>query len=261
MVNVVIIQKGGDCKTHVLKKCIFTELYKKCGFKNNNNFEKRITWKIVYKKNKLFINLFAKDNGRATTENKFDLPPPIDNNLYFGSMILVACTNENTEENCIDINVDMWCKIYESLMGGFEDITNTDDEEEEEEYVPPELLTKHGYKKDGFIVSDEDEDEEEDDDDEDDDEEDDCEDEDDTVNEDVEDDSEDEDIIVDDDDLNDIDVNEEDIIALNNCNNITVINSCNKPKRKKRIKQPLNNDSENENENEQYLQEETYCEE
>ena len=107
IVKVVIIQKGGDCKTQELKKCVFSELYKKCGFRNNNNFKKIISWKIVYKKNNLFINLFAKDNGRATTENKFDLPPPIDNNLYFGSMVLVACSNKNTEDNCIDLDVDI----------------------------------------------------------------------------------------------------------------------------------------------------------
>ena len=171
MVKVVVIEKNGDCKTQVLKKCIFSDLYKKCGFRNDNNFQKRISWKIIYKKNNLFINLFAKDNGRATTENKFDVPPPIDSNLYFGNMVLVACANKNTEENTIDFDVDTWFKIYEMLMGGFEDITNTDDEEDEEEYVPRELLTKHGYKKDGFIVSDDDDEADDDDDDDDDDDE------------------------------------------------------------------------------------------
>jgi len=253
MVKVVIIQKGGDCKTHDLKKCVFAELHKKCGFKNDNNFEKRMTWKIVYKKNNLFINLFAKDNGRATTENKFDLPPPVDNNLYFGSMVLVACTNKNIEENCIDFDVDMWCKIYESLMGGFEDITNTDDEEEEEEYVPPELLTKHGYKKDGFIVSDDDDD---DDDDEDDDEDGDG----DGDGDDSDDDDDDEDDEDDDNEDELIEVNEDEIIALNNCKS-DEITTCNKPKPKKRRKRQTSDESDNENENEHYLQEEMYCEE
>ena len=156
MVSVVIIQKNGVCKNRELKKCIFDELYKKCGFKNDNYFEKRTTWTIVYKKNKLFINLFAKNNGRANTENKFDLPPPVDNDLFFGNMIIVACTKQNNEKNTTNINTEIWNKIYESLMGGFENIENTDDEEEEEEEIPPELMTKHGYKKDGFIVSDDD---------------------------------------------------------------------------------------------------------
>lgn len=261
MVKVVVIEKNGDCKTQELKKCIFSDLYKKCGFRNDNNFQKRISWKIVYKKNNLFINLFAKDNGRATTENKFDLPPPIDSNLYFGNMILIACTNKNTEENCIDLDVDMWCKIYETLMGGFEDITNTDDEEEEEEYVPPELLTKHGYKKDGFIVSD-DEDEDDDDEDEDDDDEDEDDDEEDDEDDNDEDDEDDEDD--DGEDVVDDEVNENDIIALNNCNNNYNINE-NVPKRRKRKKQKNKNEdndsNENENDYEHYLQEESYCEE
>ena len=235
MVKVVVIEKNGDCKTQVLKKCIFSDLYKKCGFRNDNNFQKRISWKIIYKKNNLFINLFAKDNGRATTENKFDVPPPIDSNLYFGNMVLVACANKNTEENTIDFDVDTWFKIYEMLMGGFEDITNTDDEEDEEEYVPRELLTKHGYKKDGFIVSDNEDDEDD------------------------EDDDEDDHNNADDDDE---EVNENDIIALNNCNSNDNI-GVNIPKRKKRKKQKNEDDVETDNENdyEHYLQEESYSEE
>ena len=255
MVKIVIIQKGGECKTHNLKNCVFSELHKKCGFKNDNNFSKRMTWKIEYKNNNLFVNLFAKDNGRATTENKFDLPPPIDNNLYFGNMAIVACTNTNSEENSIDFDVDMWCKIYESLMGGFEDITNTDDEEEEEEYVPPELLTKQGYKKDGFIVSDDDDEEEEDDDDDDDDDDED-DDDDDEEEDDNDDDNDDDDEDEDNDNEYDIVDNEAQIIALNN-----IKNEDNVVKRKRRKKQQINNDSENEDESELYLQEEKYCEE
>ena len=166
MVKVVIINKNGDCNDSEMKKILFSELYKKCGFKNNNNFDKRFSWKIVHKKQTLYINVFAKNNGRANTENKFDFPPPIDNELYFGNIVIVACVEDNNEDNVIDITVDMWSKIYESLMGGFENIENTDDEEEEEEEeIPPELLTKHGYKKDGFIVDDEDSSSENDDDD------------------------------------------------------------------------------------------------
>ena len=162
MVRIIIINKNGECKEHVVKKIIFNELYKKCGFKNNNNFDKRITWNTTLNKKKIFINVFAKNNGRANNENKFDFPPPIDNDLYFGNIIITACINKNDENNVIDITEKMWLKIYENLMGGFEDIENTDDEEEEEEEeIPPELLTKHGYKKDGFIIDDEDDDDDE----------------------------------------------------------------------------------------------------
>ena len=50
----------------------------------------------------------------------------------------------------------MWEKIYEKLMGGFEDLID-DDEESEEDYIPPQFKTKQGYsKEDNFIVDDDD---------------------------------------------------------------------------------------------------------
>jgi hypothetical protein len=237
MVKVVIIDKNGDCKDIEMKKIIFGDLYKKCGFKNNNNFDKRITWKINHKKKHLFINIFAKNNGRANTENKFDFPPPIDNDLFFGNIIIVACSKTNDEDNVIDINVSTWCKIYESLMGGFENIENTDDEEEEEEEIPPELLTKHGYKKDGFIISDEDDDVNADTDDSDD--------YDDECDDDISDDGGDDDDISDGDE---IDIHDD-------------FSDENKEKKIKKYNKCFNVDNDTILENDDDLQEESYCDE
>ena len=96
----------------------------------------------------------AKNTGQPHTENKYDLPPPIDNELYFGKIAIVACLNKFEEVNITGLTDVTWAKIYESLMGGFEDIENTDNEEESEEDIPDELRTAHGYEKDGFVVSD-----------------------------------------------------------------------------------------------------------
>ena len=41
----------------------------------------------------------------------------------------------------------MWKEIYDKLMGGFENIENTDDEEEEEEQYSNSELTNDGYLK------------------------------------------------------------------------------------------------------------------
>lgn len=154
MVSVVIIEKNGDYKVQNIKKCLFNELYKKCGFRNNNNFDKRATWKLTHKSKQLFISVFAKNIGKANTENKFDLPPPVDNELYFGKVLILACKKEHSEENVVNLTADIWDKMYETLMGGFEDIENTSDEEESEEEIPEHLKTKHGYKIDGFVVDD-----------------------------------------------------------------------------------------------------------
>ena len=158
MVKIVIIEKGGDCKDSSLKSVNIESIYKKCGFRKPDYFEKRHKWKINYGGNKLIIVVYAKNNGRANSENKFDFPPPIDSELYFGNIALIAYKNSMSEENAVDFSVNEWCKVYEKLMGGFEDLTKTSPEEsEEEENIPKEELTKQGYHKDGFVVDSEEE--------------------------------------------------------------------------------------------------------
>mgnify|MGYP000002581599 FL=1 len=132
------------------------ELYKKCKFKKNDSFELRHSWKT--KKQKYTFNtvsLYARDTGKANTENKYDFPPPVDSILYFGCCCLVAYDVDN---NIVDLSVDMWEKFYEDLFGGFENLADTakEDEEEEDELenIPAEMKTKSGYLKDGFVVDD-----------------------------------------------------------------------------------------------------------
>ena len=130
MVKIVLVGKGGDIKTSNINNFNKDLLYKKCKFVNNNNFERRHTWKYDDK----FVSIYAKDNGRAGSENKYDLPPPLDNELYFNLMLICYHTEkELTNENAIDLNVNEWNKIYMKLMGGFEDLGWEDSEEEEEE--------------------------------------------------------------------------------------------------------------------------------
>jgi hypothetical protein len=102
---------------------------------------------------KYSISLYGKTTGRATQENKYELPPPLDNTLFFGSIILIN-KDENGEYK--SISEKEWDAVYEALYGGFEDIGDEDSEEEEDaedEYDDLEK-TKSGYAKDGFIVDD-----------------------------------------------------------------------------------------------------------
>ena len=100
MVKAVVIDKTGECKS-VNIKIEKDELYKKCKLKSNDNFDLRHTWNVDKswgRKNNAsfkFVSVFAKNNGRANMENKFDLPPPVDNDLYFGSIIVVAHDTRN----------------------------------------------------------------------------------------------------------------------------------------------------------------------
>tara|TARA_B100000683_G_scaffold250039_1_gene264771 strand:- start:282 stop:962 length:681 start_codon:yes stop_codon:yes gene_type:complete len=159
MVKLIIVDKGGNLKCSEVKNFNTETLFKKCNLRKKDNFNKRTTWKM---NNDYYVSLFAKDKGRATSENKYDLPPPIDKELYFGSMILVKhCYNDLTNETAEDFSLEEWNKLYEKLFGGFEDLGD-DDSYSEEEDIPSHFQTKQGYsKEDGFVVSDDEEEDEE----------------------------------------------------------------------------------------------------
>ena len=159
MQKIVIITKKGSPKTENVKSLTLDTLYKKCKFRKADNFAKRATWKY----DNLWVSVYARDTGRAGGENKYDMPPPIDKDLYFGSIAVIAHTEEMPSDNTLtDLTAETWKKVYEKCMGGFEDLGDEDTEEDVEE-IPKHLQTKQGYsKEDGFVVSDGDEEEDED---------------------------------------------------------------------------------------------------
>ena len=157
MTKVVLITKAGTVKTETIKNVNLQELYKKCKFRKATDFKKRHTWKY----NEKWVSVYSKDTGRANGENKYDLPPPIDKDLYFGSLLIIMHNNETPKDDEVcDFSKEVWLKVYEKLFGGFDDLC--EEEESEEEVIPEQFKTKEGYsKEDGFIV-DEDEEEDED---------------------------------------------------------------------------------------------------
>ena len=151
MKKVVIIEKNGTLNDANIKKFNLETLHKKCKFKNNENFKARHTWKVDDKTN---VTLFSKDTGRANSENKYDLPPPLDSQLYFGSMVLCAHNDKTlTNENITNFNIETWKKTYEKLMGGFEDL-DEEERSEDEEDIDPDDLDDNGYLKNSFLAAD-----------------------------------------------------------------------------------------------------------
>jgi hypothetical protein len=219
--NIILIDKFGKVKTLQVNTKDFKkdDLYKKCGFKKNNDFSKQTEWKITVEKQKYCISVYAKTDGRANTENKYDFPPPIDNALFFGTCAVISeiKDSQTASYNLSNLSIDLWEKIYEKLFGGFENLNNTviDDENEEDELanVKSDKKTKQGYLKDGFVVDDSgdvcDDDDDDDDDEDDEAEEDDVDDDD--VEDDVEDGEEDEDNVKDIEDDEDTDDYEDEI--------------------------------------------------
>ena len=156
MPSIVIVEKNGDLKAQEYKSSNTDELYKKCSFKKADGFGKVAEWTYSKKgENMITVELWAREYGQANQENKYDFPPPADNELFFGNCALLA---RDLNMNMIDLIVDKWNKVYEHLFGGFETLADNededDDEEDELENVPSSMKTKDGYLKDGFIIED-----------------------------------------------------------------------------------------------------------
>ena len=95
------------------------------------------------------LSVFAFTEGKAGNENKTELPPPIDTQLYFGNIFVLAHKNNRV----IDLSLDSYKEFYTTAFGGFEDIGDEDSWSSEEEPTADDLA---------FIVNDDDEDEDED---------------------------------------------------------------------------------------------------
>jgi len=156
MVKILVIQKTGELKNTNLNSVDVANLYKKAGFRNDNHFAWRASWPVGNK----YITLYAKNSGRESTINKYDLPPPVDKELYYGNMLCIMHDNMDigNSTQVFDLTVAEWEKCYEKLFGGFEEL-GEDDSYSSEEEIPEHLKTKEGYsKEDGFIVDSDDED-------------------------------------------------------------------------------------------------------
>jgi len=160
-VEIIIVEKPGTLKTMIVKDIKEEELYKKCAFKKPDGFVKQTEWSIKLEGNKFLVEVYAKEDGKANCENKYDFPPPIDTKLFFGACA-ITCKIKNSDKTFTytNISLSLWNKMYEKLFGGFEDLALTCIEDETEidelDAIPSEKKTKQGYLKDGFVVDSED---------------------------------------------------------------------------------------------------------
>ena len=149
MTTGILIDKLGVLKEQNIKSLKLEDLYKKCGYKKSDNFEKQAEWRVKIDGKEYNCALYGKRVGKANFENKYEFPPPVDTALFFGTMIIV---NKNNNEEFVNLNIGEWNLIYEKLFGGFEDLKSEISSEDELNNVPSDKKSK-GYLKDGFVVS------------------------------------------------------------------------------------------------------------
>lgn len=156
MTKYIIIKKNGDVEQKKTRNNIDSEqIYKLCNYKNETEFKKLHSFTIDKNEKNNPDNcyeIYGKSDGRANSENKYEFPPPIDKNLYFGSL----CILKKENDSFTDLTNEEWENKYEELFGGFEYIENSDEEERsvDSEIYSSDEYTKEGYHKDSFIIDD-----------------------------------------------------------------------------------------------------------
>jgi len=75
------------------------------------------------------ISLYAWIEGKAGKENKHELPPPVDNELYFGNIYLF----KHVDSKLINFTKKEYDEFYDNSFGGFEDIGSEDSEYSEDD--------------------------------------------------------------------------------------------------------------------------------
>lgn len=105
----------------------------------NKNISKLYSWD--YNNSKLV--LYGCIDGDAGEENKYDLPPPVDCELYFNDLYFLMYENDKI----VDLTIEDYNNFYNDCFGGFEDIENTDEEEDD-------ILSEHTSDRDFINDSD-----------------------------------------------------------------------------------------------------------
>ncbi len=163
---IIVVDRNGELRPSEIKEHTPLELAKKCRYKTTAGFALRAEWAYSGSDpEKFIVELWAREDGAAGQENKYEFPPPVDTILFFGACALVA-KDMTPHHTIIPLTLEKWDKMYNFLFGGFDTLANCDDDYDDDDYdeldsIPAHRKTKDGYLKDGFVV---DAEEEEDDD-------------------------------------------------------------------------------------------------
>ena len=88
--------------------------------------------------------LFGYKDGKAGTENKHELPPPLDTELYFGDILLINSKDANSFDKPIPFKIADYETFYTQMFEGF---TSLDDEDDDEELSEDEVSEDEEFEE------------------------------------------------------------------------------------------------------------------
>ena len=111
-VTILVIDKKGVMKSQNVKNLTQDTIYKKCGLRNSDGFHRRHVW-YIHSLDADTVELWACDTVKSGQYNSYELPAPLDNKVYYGSMALISVKNDGTFSN---LSLNTWAQIYETLL-------------------------------------------------------------------------------------------------------------------------------------------------
>lgn len=131
--KVIVVRRNGSLCVKTVEH--LSDLYRLCKYKTEKGFELLHRWGLY--------ELWGKRTGKDGHENKYELPSPHENTIFFGALAIVK------QGASLDLNE--WTQWYNIKMGGSEKLEYEAVSEEESLYSDDEFTTE-GYLKDDFVV-------------------------------------------------------------------------------------------------------------
>ncbi len=131
--SVIVIEKAGTLRLTTMKEYSEQDLFKKCGFKSANGFEKLHSWQV---NDSLVVSLYGKQTGKADALSEFAFPENMPVKTVYGNCVLVGSV-PGSAGVMYPLTLEVWEEIrplvYQSAQDAAEKREESDDEEESEE--------------------------------------------------------------------------------------------------------------------------------
>lgn len=101
MNTALLIEKDENLKITNIKD--INKLYYVCNYRNDNNFELLYTWKNL----NVNYELWGKKKTKGAIKNIYQLPYPIDKEIYYGTL----CVIKKIDNEIVNITLDDWCSV------------------------------------------------------------------------------------------------------------------------------------------------------
>jgi DNA-directed RNA polymerase subunit M/transcription elongation factor TFIIS len=132
-VSGLVLSHSGEIKTAKItlqadeKGCQLSDIQKYMKKKTAPEVLGKFPWK------KHVLHLVGYKEGKAGTENKHDLPPPLDNQLFFGDIVLLYSKEDASFAKPLPMTTEEYEVFYTQMFEGFEDLDENEDEDEEDD--------------------------------------------------------------------------------------------------------------------------------